>query len=57
VGAILESEYLEMLSAAGFRDVAVIGSLDYFSQSSEAETREVAAAYGAKSITLNGRKP
>jgi arsenite methyltransferase len=57
VGAILESEYLEMLSAAGFRDVAVIGSLDYFSQSSEAETREVAAAYGAKSITLKGRKP
>jgi hypothetical protein len=56
VGAILESEYLEMLSAAGFRDVAVIGSLDYFSQSSEA-TREVAAAYGAKSITLKGRKP
>ena len=57
VGAILESEYLEMLRAAGFRDVAVIGSLDYFSQSSEAETREVAAAYGAKSITLKGRKP
>lgn len=57
VGAILESEYIEMLGATGFHDIAVIGSLDYFSQSSEAETREVAAAYGAKSISLKGRKP
>jgi ubiquinone/menaquinone biosynthesis C-methylase UbiE len=57
VGAVLESEYREMLEAAGFRNVEVIGSLDYFAKSSEPDTKRVAAFYGAKSITLKGRKP
>ena len=57
VGAVLESEYKEMLEAAGFRDVEVIGSLDYFAKSSEPDTKRVAAFYGAKSMTLKGRKP
>lgn len=56
VGAVLESEYREMLAAAGFTDVEVIGSLDYFAKSSEPDTRQVAAFYGAKSVTLTGRK-
>jgi ubiquinone/menaquinone biosynthesis C-methylase UbiE len=57
VGAVLENEYVEMLRAVGFKDVRVIRSLDYFSKSSEPETQEVAAIYGAKSVTLRGRKP
>jgi ubiquinone/menaquinone biosynthesis C-methylase UbiE len=56
VGAVLGNEYVEMLHAVGFKDVQVIRRLDYFSKSSEAETREVAALYGAKSVTLRGRK-
>ena len=57
VGAVLEAEYREMLEAAGFRDVEVIRSLDYFAKSSEPDTKRVAAFYGAKSVTLKGRKP
>lgn len=57
VGAVLEEEYLEMLRKAGFQEVAVIHHLDYFSKSPEAETREVAASYGAEAIVLKGMKP
>ena len=57
VGAVLESEYQKMLEAVGFRDVKVIGSLDYFAKSSDPDTKQVAALYGAKSVTLKGRKP
>ena len=57
VGAVLESEYQEMLDAAGFQDLEVIGSLDYFAKSSDPDTKRVAALYGAKSVTLKGRKP
>lgn len=46
-----------MLAAVGFKELKVITELDYFSKSSEAETREVAARYGAKTIVLTGRKP
>jgi hypothetical protein len=57
VGAVLEEDYLELFRAAGFKDVKVIGKLDYFSKSPEADTREVAAKYGAKTIVLKGQKP
>lgn len=57
VGAVPEEEYLDLLRTAGFEDVTVLTRLDYFSKSAEPETREVAAAYGAVSITLTGRKP
>lgn len=57
VGAVQEEDYLALLRAAGFRNVTVIGELDYFSQSSDADTREVAARYGAKTIVIKGSKP
>ena len=57
VGAVLEEEYLELFRAAGFKNVTVIGELDYFSKSSEADTREVAAKYGAKTVVIKGSKP
>ncbi|MBI3995147.1 MAG: methyltransferase domain-containing protein [Nitrospirae bacterium] len=57
VGAVLEEDYLELFRAAGFKDVKVIGELDYFSKSAEADTREVAAKYGAKTVVIKGSKP
>ena len=57
VGAVLEEEYLAMLRRAGFQDLKVLGHLDYFSKSVEPDTREVAASFGAGTITLTGAKP
>ncbi|HJT19776.1 MAG TPA: methyltransferase domain-containing protein [Nitrospira sp.] len=57
VGAVMESEYRGMLREAGFTGVEIIRRLDYFSKSSEPDTRRVAASYGALSMTLKGYKP
>lgn len=57
VGAVQEDDYLALFDATGFKNVTVIGTLDYFSKSSEADTREVAARYGAKTIVISGSKP
>lgn len=57
VGAVLEDEYLELFRTAGFKNARVIGELDYFSKSPEADTREVAAKYGAKTVVIKGSKP
>jgi len=57
VGAVLEEDYLALLHAAGFKNAKVIGELDYFSKSPDADTREVAAKYGAKTVVIEGSKP
>lgn len=57
VGAVLEEDYLELFRAAGFKNAMVVGELDYFSKSPEADTREVAAKYGAKTVVIKGSKP
>ena len=57
VGAVLEDQYLVMFREAGFGDVAAVSHLDYFSGSAEADTREVAASYGAQTVVLKGTKP
>lgn len=57
VGAVLEEDYLALFRAAGFKNVTVIGELDYFSKSADADTREVAAKYGAKTVVISGSKP
>ena len=56
VGATTLQAYVEEFSAAGLRDVEIIGRIDYFSASSSAETRKVAGSFGAHSIVLRGRK-
>jgi arsenite methyltransferase len=56
VGAVLEEEYLEMFRKAGLNDLKTINQLDYFSKSAEADTREVAHSYGAKTIVFKGIK-
>jgi SAM-dependent methyltransferase len=57
VGASVEEDYLGMFRAAGFADLAVLRSLDYFAASSNAETRRVAAALGAKAIEIRISRP
>lgn len=57
VGAVQKEDYLVLLRMAGFKNVTVIGTLDYFSKSLEADTREVAERYGAKTVVISGRKP
>jgi arsenite methyltransferase len=57
VGATTELDFLSMFRDAGLTDVEVLGHLDYFAASSSAETRKVAAGFGAQSIVLRARKP
>ncbi|MDF0666755.1 MAG: methyltransferase domain-containing protein [Nitrospira sp.] len=57
VGAVQEEDYLALVRAAGFNNVTVIGTLDYFSKSVDADTREVSAKYGAKTVVISGTKP
>ncbi|HZP94654.1 MAG TPA: methyltransferase domain-containing protein [Burkholderiales bacterium] len=57
VGALAEDDYLDTLRAVGFVGVEVLARLDYFSRSSNAETRHVAEGLNAHSIVLRARKP
>lgn len=52
VGALVEQNYLGLFRTAGFANVTVLRSFDYFSGSASADTRKVAAALGAKSIEI-----
>lgn len=56
VGAETEEAYLEMIRAAGFRDLTVIDRHDYFSNSPNADTRKVARDLGAHSIVCTAVK-
>ena len=57
VGAVSEERYLEMFRAAGFKDVELVESLDYFSGANSEKTKEVAGLFGAHSIVLRATKP
>ncbi len=54
VGATTTNDYLAMFTAAGLRDLEVLGTLDYFAGSASAETRKVAASFGAHTVVLRG---
>lgn len=56
VGAERESDYLNLISEAGFTPPSVVKRLDIFARSSNPETREAAADYGAISIVLRAEK-
>ena len=56
VGAVKEEDYVDLRGAVGVTDVEVLGRLDYFSASSNADTRKVAASFGAGSIVLRATK-
>jgi ubiquinone/menaquinone biosynthesis C-methylase UbiE len=52
VGASIEEHYLDLFRTAGFINVTVLRSFDYFSASVSADTRKVASALGAKAIEI-----
>mgnify|MGYP001562067612 FL=1 len=56
VGAVEEDKYLEMLRAAGFRDVEAIGHLDYFAANPNPESRKVAELFNAHSLVIRATK-
>lgn len=57
VGATVEDAYLEMFRSAGFSDVEVLDSHDYFSGSASRETRRLAASLGGHAIVMRAEKP
>lgn len=56
VGALYEDYYTRWLEEAGFSDVKVLCHQDYFANSSNEATRNVAKHFNAESITLSGTK-
>lgn len=57
VGALPQDDYLALFERAGFRELTVIREWDYFSASADADTRAVAARYGAHTLVLTGTRP
>ena len=56
VGATREDEYLALFRAAGFAVVESLGRADYFAHSGDAETRKVAASFGASAFVMRAVK-
>lgn len=56
VGATVDDDYLDMFRDAGFEDVEIVRSYDYFAHSPSAETREIAEGFGARAIELRMRR-
>lgn len=56
VGATVKEELVALFEEAGFEDVTVVGSHDYFALSPSVQTREIAASFGAHSIELGMRR-
>ena len=52
VGATVDDELKAMFADAGFDNVRVLREFDYFAHSPSAQTREVAAGFGARSMEL-----
>lgn len=56
VGATTENDFLTMLGDVGLGDAEVLSRLDYFAASSSAETRRVAAGFGAHAMLVRARR-
>lgn len=52
VGALVEQDYLGLFRTAGFANVTVLRSFDYFSGSASADTQRIAAALDAKAVEI-----
>ncbi len=57
VGAMEKEDYLQLFRDVGFKDVAQLRQLNYFSASVSKETRDVAASLGAHSMVMKATKP
>ncbi|MCC5809106.1 MAG: methyltransferase domain-containing protein [Ectothiorhodospiraceae bacterium] len=56
VGATVDDNFLALFREAGFEDVELVHSHDYFAHSPSRQTREVAEGFGARSIELRMRR-
>lgn len=56
VGATVDEELLALFREAGFEDLHVVRSNDYFAHSPSEQTREIAANFGARSVELAMRR-
>mgnify|MGYP006283332223 CR=1 FL=1 len=56
VGATVDEDFVHMFRDAGFEDVEVTRTLDYFALSPSAQTREIASTFGARSIEVSMRR-
>lgn len=56
VGASIQEDYLGLFRQAGFRDITVLRDFDYFSGSSNSDTRRIAGALGARAIEIRMSK-
>ena len=52
VGATVDEDLINLFGDAGFEDIRVVRTLDYFSHSPSAQTREIAAGFGARSMEI-----
>lgn len=57
VGAVEQQAYLDMFREHGFKDVTLLNKFDYFAESPNPTTRDVAADFGAHAIVLTAQKP
>ena len=57
VGAVTETEYVQLLQAAGFAGVWLHTRQDYFAKSPSNKTREVANAFDAHSVIIEAMRP
>jgi arsenite methyltransferase len=57
VGATVEEDYLDLFRQAGLANPTVLRSYDYFAGSPSAETRRIAAAFGAHAIEITMVRP
>lgn len=55
-GADLSEVYLDTMRAAGFSDVEVVRSFDYFAGAPRDDARETAARYQAEALVIQARK-
>lgn len=56
VGATIEEDFLALFRDAGFDEVEIVRRIDYFAHSPSAQTREIAAGFGALSIEVAMRR-
>ncbi|EPC01097.1 hypothetical protein L861_11020 [Litchfieldella anticariensis FP35 = DSM 16096] len=56
VGATVKEDLLTLFHDAGFEDIRILRTLDYFAHSPSAQTQEIAASFGAHSIELSMRR-
>lgn len=56
VGATIEEDFLALFREAGFEDIRVLRTFDYFSHSPSRQTREIAASFGACTVEVGMRR-